>query len=168
MKTNPIKAKDTEILVSGKGKTLDRILNGSSSSGNEDVIVLQNSSEVFTGTGVTVSLLTAEQLDEIFEKMMNCEKFPTIVLATSDGPGMFGPQAKFFKSGTINIFTYITPGGGPLIIQIVFTSFVISGGVASSNTILLYDFSSVDSVSVSGKYTTEDIKSFINSINNNA
>lgn len=151
-----------------KGKTLDRILDSDSSSGNEDIIVLQNSSKVFTGSGVTFSLLTAEQLDGIFEKMMNCEKFPTIVLTTSDGPGSFGPQAKHFKSGTTNIFTYITPSGGPLIIQIVFTSFVISSGIASSNTTPLYIFSSVDSVPVSGKYTTEDIKSFINSINNNA
>lgn len=168
MKTNPIKAKDTEILVSGKGKTLDRILNSSSSSGNEDIIVLQNSSKVFSGSGVTVSLLTAEQLDGIFEKMMNGDKLPSILLAASDGSGVVGPPAQYFKNGTIDIFTYATPGGGPLIIQIVFISFVISSGVASSNTRVLYDFSSVDSVPVSGKYTTEDIKSFINSINNNA
>ena len=32
MKTNPIKAKDTEILVSGKGKTLDRVLGGGNNS----------------------------------------------------------------------------------------------------------------------------------------
>lgn len=31
MKTNPIKAKDTEILVSGKGKTLNEVLKSSSS-----------------------------------------------------------------------------------------------------------------------------------------
>lgn len=167
MKTNPIKAKDTEILVSGKGKTLDRILNSDSSSGNEDIIVLQNSPKCFTGTGVVISLLTAEQLDGIFEKMMNGKKFPSIVLSASDGPGTLGPQTKYFRSGTMNIFTYITPGEGPLIIQIAFTSFLVSGGVPSASTTQLYDFSSADSVPVSGKYTTEDIKSFINSINNN-
>ena len=42
MKTNSIKAKDTEILVSGKGKTLDRILNNSNNdSSSKPFIIVQ-------------------------------------------------------------------------------------------------------------------------------
>lgn len=46
MKTNPIKAKDTEILVSGKGKTLDRILNKEGQSEESIPIVYINDDDI--------------------------------------------------------------------------------------------------------------------------
>ena len=67
MKTNPIKAKDTEILVSGKGKTLDRVI-GSGTSKNtitQSIIIDKQSS-------------TTIESDELYDLFMSNKGTPLL------------------------------------------------------------------------------------------